>query len=49
MTCNLAQPMDLIVNSIDDLVKHALAAEAELTQSQKMNLALIIFHKQRYF
>ena len=49
MTYNPAQPMDIIFNSMDDLVKYAEAAEAELTQSQTINLALIILHKQQIF
>ena len=49
MTYDPAQPIDIIFNSINDLVKYARAAEAELTQSQKINLALIILHRQRIF
>ena len=48
-TYNPSQPIDLIFNSIDNLVKYALAAEAELTQSQTINLSLVILHKQRIF
>ena len=47
MTYNVAQPIDLIFNFIDNLVEYALAAKAELTQSQTINLALVILHKQR--
>ena len=44
-----AQPIDIIFNSIDDLVEYARAAEVELTQSQTINLALVILNKQRIF
>ena len=44
-----AQPIDIIFNSIDNLVEYARAAEAELTQSQTINLALVILNKQRIF
>ena len=44
-----AQPIDVIFNSIDDLVEYARAAEAELTQSQTINLALVILNRQRIF
>ena len=47
MTYDLAQPIDLIFNSIDEQVKYALASEAELNQSQTTNLSLIILQKQR--
>ena len=43
-----AQPINIIFNSIDNLVEYAIAAEAELTQSQKINLALIILNKNGY-
>ena len=33
MTYDPAQPIDLILNSIDDLFKYALAVKAELRQS----------------
>ena len=44
-----AQPIDIIFNSIDDLVEYARASEAELTQSQTINLALVILNKQQIF
>ena len=44
-----AQPIDIIFNSIDNLVEYARASEAELTQSQTINLALVILNKQRIF
>ena len=43
------QPINIIFNSIDDLVEYAIVAEAELTQSQTINLALIVLNKQRIF
>ena len=46
MTCDPAQPIDIIFNSINDLVEYARAAEAELTQSKTINLALVILHRQ---
>ena len=49
MTYNPAQPIDIIFNSIDDLVEYARAAEAKLTQSQRINLALVILHIQLIF
>ena len=48
-TYNLAQPINLIFNSINDPVEYALAADSELTQSQTINLALVVLHKQRIF
>ena len=44
-----AQPINIIFNSIDDLVEYARAAEGELTQIQTINLALVILNKQRIF
>ena len=49
MTCDPAQPIDIIFNSINELVKYTRAAKAELTQSQTINLALVIFHIQQIF
>ena len=49
MTYDLAQPINLIFNSINNLVEYTLAAEDEFTQSQTINLALVILHKQRIF
>ena len=49
MTYNPAQQIDLIFNSIDNLVEYARADEAELTHSQTINLALVILHRQRIF
>ena len=47
MTYNPAQPIDLIFNSIDDLVEYSRESKMELTQIQKINLALVILHIQR--
>ena len=44
-----AQPINIILNSIDYLVEYARAAEAELTHSQTINLALVILNRQRIF
>ena len=49
MICNPYQPIYIIFNAIDDLVEYARAAEAELTQSQTINLALVILDRQRIF
>ena len=49
MIYDLAQSIDIIFNFIDDLVEYARAAEAELTQNQTINLALIILDRQRIF
>ena len=49
MTYDPAQPIDLIFNYINNLVKYALASEAELTQRQTINLALVILHKKIIF
>ena len=49
MIYDLAQPIVIIFNSINDLVKYERAAEAELTQSQTINLALVIFNSQKIF
>ena len=45
MAYDSAQPIDIIFNSINDLVKYARAAEAELTQSKTIKLALFILHR----
>ena len=44
MTYSPYQPIDLIFNPISDLVKYALAADMELTQSHTINLVLVILH-----
>ena len=44
-----AQLIDIIFNSINNLVEYARASEAELTQSQKINLGLIILNRKRIF
>ena len=44
-----AQPIDIIFNSIDDVMEYAREAESELTQSKIINLALVILKKQRIF
>ena len=44
-----AQPIDIIFSSIDNLVECARASEAKLTQSQTINLALVVLNKQRIF
>ena len=49
LTYNPARPINIIFNSIDNLVKYARAAEAELSQSQTINLTLIILHRQQFF
>ena len=49
MIYDSAQPIDIIFNSIDDLVEYTRAAETELTQSQKINLVLVILNKQQIF
>ena len=49
MTYNPDQPIYIIFNSIDDLLKYAIAAEVELTQSQTINLAPVILHRQQIF
>ena len=43
------KPIDIVFNSIDDLVKYEKVAEAELTQSQTINLALVILNRKRIF
>ena len=43
------QPINIIFNSIDDLVEYARAAEVELTQIQTINLALVILSRQKIF
>ena len=47
MTLNPAQPIEIIFNSVDDLVESARADEAELTQIQTINLTVFILHRQR--
>ena len=49
MIYNLAQPIDIIFNSIEDLVEYAISEEAEITESQTINLTLVILNKQRIF
>ena len=49
MTYDPAQPIDIIFNSINDLVEYARAVEAELSQSQRVNLALVILHRQQIY
>ena len=49
MIYNTAQPIDIIFNSIDNLVEYERVAEVELTQSQTINLALIILNRQIIF
>ena len=49
MTYDPAQPINLIFNSIENPVEYSLSAEAELTQSQTINVALVILQKQRIF
>ena len=49
MIYDSAQPLDIIFNYIDDLVEYTRATEAELTQSQTINLALVILNKQQIF
>ena len=44
-----AQPIDIIFNSIGNLVVYARVAEAELAQSQTINLALVILNPQKIF
>ena len=44
-----AQPIDIIFNSIDDLVEYARGAEVGLTQSQSINIVLVILNKQLIF
>ena len=41
-----AQLIDIIFNSINDLVEYARYAEAELNQIQTINLALVILNRQ---
>ena len=43
------QPIDIIFNSIDDLVEYERLAEAELTQNQTISLALVILNRQLIF
>ena len=49
MTYDPAQPIDIIFNSINDLVEYARAVKAELSQSQTVNLARVILHRQQIF
>ena len=49
MIYNPDQPIDIILNSIDDLVEYERAAELELTQSQTINLTLVILNRQQIF
>ena len=49
MIYDTAQPIDIIFNYIDNLMGYARAAEAELTQSQTINLSLVILNMQRIF
>ena len=49
MTYDPSQPIDIIFNSIDNLVEYAGEDKAELNQSQTINLALIILHRQQIF
>ena len=49
MIYDSAQPIDTIFNAINDMVEYARAAEAELTQSQTINLALVILNRQQIF
>ena len=49
MIYDLAQPINIIFNVIDDWVEYARAVEVELTQSQTINLALVILNRQRIF
>ena len=44
-----AQPIDIIFNAIGNLVEYTRAAEIELTQSQTINLALVILNTQQIF
>ena len=49
MIYDQAQPINIIFNFIDNLVEYASAAEAELTQSQTINFALVILNRQQIF
>ena len=49
MAYNRAQLINLIFNSINDLVEYSREAKTELTQSQTINLALVVLRKQRVF
>ena len=49
MTYDLDQPINIIFKSINNLVKSTRVAEVELTQSQTINLALVILHIQQIF
>ena len=49
MIYDLAQNIDTIFNSINDLVEYARADKSELTQSQTINLTLVILNRQRIF
>ena len=43
------QPINIIFNSIENLVEYTRAADAELTQIQTINLALVILKRQQIF
>ena len=43
------QTINIIFNSINDLVKYSIAAEAELIYSQKINLSHIILNRKHIF
>ena len=49
MIYNPSQPIDVIFNSIDDLVEYARAVEAEITHNKIINYALVILNRQRLF
>ena len=49
MIYNPDKPIDITFNAIDDLVEYARVADAELTQSQTINLALVILKMQKIF
>ena len=49
MIYNPAQPIDLIFNSINELVEYTREVKSELTQSQTMNLDLVIFKRKTNF
>ena len=46
MIYDLVQPIDIIFNSIDDLVEYARAAEEALTKSQTVKIVLVILNRQ---
>ena len=49
LTYDPDQSINLIFKSINDLVEYSREAKTELTQSQTINLALVILHRQRIF